>query len=194
MARVMVVYGTRPEAIKMAPVVSALGEDGRFDPLVAVTGQHREMLDQVNTLFGITPDADLNLMSAGSSLADMTARTVEAVASLLRRTRPDAVVAQGDTTSAFCAALAAYYEQIPVVHLEAGLRTGNIYSPFPEEANRRLVGQFAAQRVVVAPTRGASRSPATRSSTRSGRPSGSTRFSPTAGSPTSSAGTGRCCS
>ena len=150
MARVMVVYGTRPEAIKMAPVVSALATDGRFDPLVTVTGQHREMLDQVNTLFGITPDADLNLMSAGSSLADMTARTVEAVASLLRRTRPDAVVAQGDTTSAFCAALAAYYEQIPVVHLEAGLRTGNIYSPFPEEANRRLVGQFAA--LHLAPT------------------------------------------
>src|SRR6476469_8452762 len=135
MARVMVVYGTRPEAIKMAPVVSALGDDGRFDPLVAVTGQHREMLDQVNTLFGITPDFDLDLMSAGAGLADMTARTVQAVGSLLRRTKPEAVVVQGDTTSAFCAGLAAFYEQIPVVHLEAGLRTGNIYSPFPEEAN-----------------------------------------------------------
>jgi UDP-N-acetylglucosamine 2-epimerase (non-hydrolysing) len=146
----MVVYGTRPEAIKMAPVVAALGTDDRFDLTVAVTGQHREMLDQVNALFGITPDIDLDLMSAGASLSDMTARTVQEVGALLRRVRPDVLVVQGDTTSAFCAGLAAFYEKVPVVHLEAGLRTGDIYSPFPEEVNRRLVGQFAS--LHLAPT------------------------------------------
>ena len=134
----------------MAPVVAALTADERFELTVAVTGQHREMLDQVNTLFGITPDVDLDLMSAGAHLSDMTARTVQEVGALLRRVRPDVLVVQGDTTSAFCAGLAAFYEKVPVVHLEAGLRTGDIYSPFPEEVNRRLVGQFAS--LHLAPT------------------------------------------
>ena len=146
----MVVYGTRPEAIKMAPAASALRRSAQFETVVAVTGQHREMLDQVNALFGIVPDVDLDLMSAGAGLSDMTARAVSAVGAAIRERSPDVVLVQGDTTSAFCAGLAAFYEKVPVVHLEAGLRTGDIYSPFPEEVNRRLLGQFAA--LHLAPT------------------------------------------
>jgi UDP-N-acetylglucosamine 2-epimerase (non-hydrolysing) len=149
--KVMVVYGTRPEAIKMAPLVTALREHEELQPVVAVTGQHREMLDQVNELFGIRPDHDLDLMTHGAGLREITTRTLAATSELLQQTAPDAVVVQGDTTSAFTAALAAFYEQIPVVHLEAGLRTGNIYSPFPEEVNRRLTAPLAA--LHLAPTR-----------------------------------------
>ncbi|GAA2157532.1 UDP-N-acetylglucosamine 2-epimerase [Humibacillus xanthopallidus] len=141
--RVMTVYGTRPEAIKMAPLVAALEADDRLEPVVAVTGQHREMLDQVNALFGIRPAHDLDLMTPGASLAEITARTVLATSELLRADRPEVVVVQGDTTTVLATSLAAFYERIPVVHLEAGLRTGDIRSPFPEEANRRLTAPLA---------------------------------------------------
>jgi len=141
--RVMTVYGTRPEAIKMAPLVAALESDDRVEPVVAVTGQHREMLDQVNALFGIRPAHDLDLMAPGATLAEITARTVLATSALLRETRPDVVVVQGDTSTVLATGLAAFYEHIPVVHLEAGLRTGDVRSPFPEEANRRLTAPLA---------------------------------------------------
>ncbi len=150
MHRVMTIYGTRPEAIKMAPLVAALEGDERVEPIVAVTGQHREMLDQVNALFGIEPAHDLDLMTPGASLAEITSRTVLATAELLKADRPDIVVVQGDTTTVLAAGLAAFYERIPVVHLEAGLRTGDMYSPFPEEANRRLTSPLAA--LHLAPT------------------------------------------
>jgi len=138
MQSVMTIYGTRPEAIKMAPLIAALRAHPSLRPIVAVTGQHREMLDQVNELFDIVPDFDMDLMSPGATLTQIATRTLTASSELLERVLPDVVVVQGDTSSAFTAALAAFYHQIPVVHLEAGLRTGNIYSPFPEEANRRL--------------------------------------------------------
>ncbi len=150
MPRLMVVYGTRPEAIKMAPLIAALRAQPGIDTEVAVTGQHREMLDQVNRLFGIRPDHDLELMTHGATLAQVSTRALLATSDLLASTRPDVVVVQGDTLSAFVAALAAFYERIPVVHLEAGLRTGDIYSPFPEEVNRRLIAPIAA--LHLAPT------------------------------------------
>ncbi|MEP6799947.1 MAG: UDP-N-acetylglucosamine 2-epimerase (non-hydrolyzing) [Lapillicoccus sp.] len=150
MPRVMTIYGTRPEAIKMAPLIAALRDHPDLEPIVAVTGQHREMLDQVNALFGITPDHDLDLMTPGATLAQITSKTMLATSDLLERVRPDLVVVQGDTSSAFIAALAAFYHQIPVAHLEAGLRTGDIYSPFPEEVNRRLTAPIAA--LHLAPT------------------------------------------
>jgi UDP-N-acetylglucosamine 2-epimerase (non-hydrolysing) len=139
----MVVYGTRPEAIKLAPVVRALDEHGALRPRVVVTGQHREMLDQVNDFFGITPDVDLDLMTPGASVNAIARRVLESMETLLESGRPDAVVVQGDTTSAFAASLAAFLAAVPVVHVEAGLRTGNLRSPFPEEANRRLTAVVA---------------------------------------------------
>ena len=148
--KVLVVYGTRPEAIKLAPVVRALGADPAFCPVVAVTGQHREMLDQVNTFFGITPDVDLDLMIHGASPNAIARRVLREMESLLETQRPDAVVVQGDTTSAFAASLASFLADVPVVHVEAGLRTGNVRSPFPEEANRRLTGVVAS--LHLAPT------------------------------------------
>ena len=148
--RVMTIYGTRPEAIKMAPLIAAVHEHPAMEAVVAVTGQHREMLDQVNELFGIVPDHDLDLMTHGATLAAVTSRTLTATTDLLERTTPDLVVVQGDTSSAFTAALAAFYQRIPVVHLEAGLRTGDIYAPFPEEVNRRLTAPIAA--LHLAPT------------------------------------------
>lgn len=151
MPQVMLIYGTRPEAIKMAPLVEALEFQEGLDPVVAVTGQHREMLDQVNELFKITPDFDLNLMRPGASLTALSTRALTATSELLEEQRPDAVVVQGDTTSAFIAALAAFYQGIPVVHLEAGLRTFNIRSPFPEEANRRLVAPLAGLHLAPTP-------------------------------------------
>jgi UDP-N-acetylglucosamine 2-epimerase (non-hydrolysing) len=150
MKRVMLVYGTRPEAIKMAPLIKALDEHEDLAPFAVVTGQHREMLDQVNQLFDIKPEHDLDLMVHGAALTDIAARAVAAVGDVIRRESPDAVVVQGDTTSAMAAALAAFYSQVPVVHLEAGLRTGNMSAPFPEEANRRLVGALAT--LHLAPT------------------------------------------
>ncbi|EGR1295674.1 UDP-N-acetylglucosamine 2-epimerase (non-hydrolyzing) [Vibrio alginolyticus] len=138
--RILTVFGTRPEAIKMAPLVHALAADERFEAKCCVTAQHREMLDQVLELFEITPDYDLNLMKAGQTLNDVTARIVQELKLVLQEFQPDVVLVHGDTATTFAASLAAYYEQIEVGHVEAGLRTGNIYSPWPEEANRRLTG------------------------------------------------------
>ncbi|EJF7264696.1 UDP-N-acetylglucosamine 2-epimerase (non-hydrolyzing) [Vibrio parahaemolyticus] len=138
--RVLTVFGTRPEAIKMAPLVHALAVDERFDAKCCVTAQHREMLDQVLELFEIKPDYDLNLMKVGQSLNDVTARILLEIKPVLQDFKPDVVLVHGDTATTFAATLAAYYEQIPVGHVEAGLRTGNIYSPWPEEANRKLTG------------------------------------------------------
>ncbi|GEA22392.1 non-hydrolyzing UDP-N-acetylglucosamine 2-epimerase [Vibrio harveyi] len=138
--KVLTVFGTRPEAIKMAPLVHALTVDGRFEAKCCVTAQHREMLDQVLDLFEITPDYDLNLMQSGQTLNDVTARIILGLKPILQEFKPDVVLVHGDTATTFAASLAAYYEQIPVGHIEAGLRTGNIYSPWPEEANRKLTG------------------------------------------------------
>ncbi|WP_158120200.1 non-hydrolyzing UDP-N-acetylglucosamine 2-epimerase [Vibrio metoecus] len=138
--KVLTVFGTRPEAIKMAPLVHALAADERFEAKVCVTAQHREMLDQVLDLFEITPDYDLNLMKAGQTLNEVTARILLELKPVLQEFNPDVVLVHGDTATTFAASLAAYYEQISVGHVEAGLRTGNIYSPWPEEANRKLTG------------------------------------------------------
>ena len=151
MKRLMVVYGTRPEAIKMAPVIKALGRSPIFRPTVTVTAQHRGLLDQVHALFGIRADHDLDILSERQSLADITVRVLDGLCPLLRHERPEAVLVQGDTTTAFAGALAAFYNRVPVVHLEAGLRTGDRYSPFPEEINRRLATQLAS--LHLAPTR-----------------------------------------
>ncbi|MFF4208665.1 non-hydrolyzing UDP-N-acetylglucosamine 2-epimerase [Streptomyces sp. NPDC001796] len=153
MKRIMAVYGTRPEAIKMAPVVEALRASAHFEPLVAVTGQHRSMLDQVNRLFGIQPDHDLDILSTGQTLTDITTRTLERLRPVLHKEQPDAVLVQGDTTTTLAGALAAFYRKIPVVHLEAGLRTRSTYSPYPEEMNRRLTTRLA--NLHLAPTCGA---------------------------------------
>lgn len=144
MRKIAAIYGTRPEAIKMAPLIAALKADDRFEVTVIVTGQHREMLDQVNSLFGITADHDLDISSPGQSLTGITTKVLEGLSPLLASINPDGVIVQGDTTSAFAGALAAFYQQIPVFHLEAGLRSGNILNPFPEEANRKLISQIAA--------------------------------------------------
>lgn len=138
--KVLTVFGTRPEAIKMAPLVHALVADERFEAKCCVTAQHREMLDQVLELFDIKPDYDLNLMKVGQTLNDVTARIVQGLKPILEDFEPDVVLVHGDTATTFAASLAAYYEQIEVGHVEAGLRTGNMYSPWPEEGNRRLTG------------------------------------------------------
>lgn len=141
--KVLTVFGTRPEAIKMAPLVHQLANDERFDARVCVTAQHREMLDQVLGLFEITPEYDLNIMKAGQTLNDITAKILTELKPVLQDFKPDVVLVHGDTATTFAASLAAYYEQIKVGHVEAGLRTGNIYSPWPEEANRKLTGVLA---------------------------------------------------
>lgn len=138
--RILSVFGTRPEAIKMAPLVKMLERDNRFQSSVCVTAQHREMLDQVLELFDITPDYDLNVMKAGQSLNALTSHILTGMVPVLQGYKPDVVLVHGDTTTTFAVTLAAYYEQIAVGHIEAGLRTGNIYSPWPEEANRKLTG------------------------------------------------------
>lgn len=148
--RVMVVYGTRPEAIKLAPVVLALAESDTLIPIVVVTAQHREMLDQVNEVFGIVPDFDLNLMAHGQTLNGIAGSVITKIDAVFEKYKPDAVLVQGDTTTVMGAAIAAFNREIPVVHLEAGLRSGDINSPFPEEANRKIVSQIA--RVHLAPT------------------------------------------
>lgn len=140
MLKVMTIFGTRPEAIKMAPVVKALEAAPDMESIVTVTAQHREMLDQVLHLFSITPDYDLNIMSQGQTLYDVTCRALMGLQEVLKEAKPDVVLVHGDTTTTFVGALAAFYEGIPVGHVEAGLRTGNIYSPFPEEMNRKLTG------------------------------------------------------
>lgn len=143
-ASVAVVFGTRPEAIKMAPVVRALSATARLRVVVCTTGQHRQMLDQILDTFAITPDADLDVMEPGQTLAGLTARAVTRLDRFLADRRPDLLLVQGDTTTAFAAALTAFYHRVPVGHVEAGLRTGNLYSPWPEEANRVLVSRLAA--------------------------------------------------
>lgn len=144
MKKIMLVFGTRPEAIKMAPLVKEFRkymED--FQTIVCVTGQHREMLDQVLRLFEITPDYDLNIMKQGQDLYDVTARVLTGMRDVLKEVQPDVVLVHGDTTTSTAAALAAFYQQIPVGHVEAGLRTHNIYSPWPEEMNRQITGRIA---------------------------------------------------
>lgn len=140
----MLVFGTRPEAIKMAPLVKEFQKyPNDFKTIVCVTGQHREMLDQVLSLFEITPDYDLNIMKQGQDLYDVTARVLVGMRDVLKETQPDVVLVHGDTTTSTAAALAAFYQQIPVGHVEAGLRTHNIYSPWPEEMNRLITGRIA---------------------------------------------------
>lgn len=142
--KVLVVFGTRPEAIKMAPLVKRLiSHPEAFEAIVCVTGQHREMLDQVLRIFDITPDYDLNIMKQGQDLTDVTIRVLEGMRGVLNEVSPDIVLVHGDTTTSTAAALAAFYKQIPVAHVEAGLRTHNIYSPWPEEMNRNLTGRLA---------------------------------------------------
>lgn len=141
--KVLSVFGTRPEAIKMAPLVKALEADAFFTSKVAVTAQHREMLDQVLSLFDITPNYDLNLMKPGQDLYDITSGVLLGLREVLKDFQPDLVLVHGDTATTFAASLAAFYQQIPVGHVEAGLRTGNLYSPWPEEANRVLTGRLA---------------------------------------------------
>lgn len=148
--KVMVIYGTRPEGIKVAPVIKALDEDDWLTPIVVVTAQHREMLDQVNEVFEIEPDVDLNLMAHGQTLNRIAGSVISGIDVVLEEHAPDAVLVQGDTTTVMGAAIAAFNREIPVVHLEAGLRSGDINSPFPEEANRKIVSQIA--RVHLAPT------------------------------------------
>jgi UDP-N-acetylglucosamine 2-epimerase (non-hydrolysing) len=141
--KILTVFGTRPEAIKMAPLVHALAADERFEAKVCVTAQHREMLDQVLALFEITPDYDLNLMKPGQDLTDITCGILTGLKPILSEFIPDHVLVHGDTATTFSTTLAAYYQQIKVGHVEAGLRTGNIYSPWPEEGNRKLTGTLA---------------------------------------------------
>ena len=144
MKKVLLVFGTRPEAIKMAPLVLEFRKyNEKFETVVCVTGQHREMLDQVLRLFEITPDYDLNIMQANQDLYDVTNRILTGLKDVLKQVKPDLVFVHGDTTTSTSAALAAFYQQIPVAHVEAGLRTGNIYSPWPEEMNRQLTGRLA---------------------------------------------------
>ncbi|PKH93347.1 UDP-N-acetylglucosamine 2-epimerase (non-hydrolyzing) [Pseudoalteromonas sp. 78C3] len=140
--KVLTVFGTRPEAIKMAPLVHALAADERFESRCCVTAQHREMLDQVLELFKILPNYDLNLMKAGQTLPEITSRILLELTPVLKEFKPDVVLVHGDTATTFAASFAAYYEQIAVGHVEAGLRTGNIYSPWPEEGNRKLTGSL----------------------------------------------------
>ncbi|MGI6495864.1 MAG: non-hydrolyzing UDP-N-acetylglucosamine 2-epimerase [Kiritimatiellia bacterium] len=143
MRRVSVIFGTRPEAIKLCPVILELKKHSNFDCKVCVTGQHREMLDQVLPVFGVVPDVDLGLMRANQSLGGLTVRAIEALDRYLAEAKPDVVLVQGDTTTVFCAALTAFYHKIPIGHVEAGLRTGNMASPWPEEANRVLTTRLA---------------------------------------------------
>ncbi|WP_207063714.1 non-hydrolyzing UDP-N-acetylglucosamine 2-epimerase [Motiliproteus sp. SC1-56] len=153
MQKLLLVFGTRPEAIKMAPLVKALEVDARFDARVCVTAQHRQMLDQVLALFEIEPAYDLNLMKPGQTLTDVTCAVLQGLEPVLSDWKPDRLLVHGDTTTTFAATLAAFYQKIPVGHVEAGLRTGNIYSPWPEEINRKLTG--AITDLHFAPTEGA---------------------------------------
>ena len=152
MKKVMLVFGTRPEAIKMAPLVKEFQKyPDIFETIVCVTGQHRQMLDQVLNLFEITPDYDLNIMKAGQDLYDVTSRVLTGMRDVFAQVVPDVVLVHGDTTTSTAAALAAFYKQIPVGHVEAGLRTHNIYSPWPEEMNRQITGRIAAYNFAPTP-------------------------------------------
>lgn len=150
--KIMLVFGTRPEAIKVAPLVKEFQKyPERFETMVCVTGQHREMLDQVLRLFEITPDYDLNIMKQGQDLYDVTSRVIIGMRDVLKEAQPDVVFVHGDTTTSMAAALAAFYQQIPVAHIEAGLRTHNIYSPWPEEMNRQITGRIATYNFAPTP-------------------------------------------
>lgn len=141
--KILSIFGTRPEAIKFAPIINLLDKDKRFSSVVCVTGQQREMLDQVLSLFEIKPDYDLRVMRKGQTLSGVVSRILEKISPLLMKEKPDMILVQGDTSSAFAAALASHYCHIPVAHIEAGLRTGDIFAPFPEEANRTLISHLA---------------------------------------------------
>ncbi|MGI8466368.1 non-hydrolyzing UDP-N-acetylglucosamine 2-epimerase [Pectobacterium punjabense] len=141
--KVLTVFGTRPEAIKMAPLVHALAQDGAFESRICVTAQHREMLDQVLRLFDITPGYDLDIMRPGQGLSEISCRILSGLEPVMKEFKPDLVLVHGDTTTTLATSLAAFYQRIPVGHVEAGLRTGNLYSPWPEEANRKLTGHLA---------------------------------------------------
>lgn len=143
MKKILFVFGTRPEAIKMAPLVLKLKEEKQFETKVCVTGQHREMLDQVLKLFDLIPDYDLNLMRVGQTLSDITTGVLNGLEEIFKSWNPDLILVHGDTATTFAASLASYYHKIKIGHVEAGLRTGNIYSPWPEEANRKLTGVLA---------------------------------------------------
>lgn len=152
MKKIMLVFGTRPEAIKMAPLVKEFQKNkDNFQTIVCVTGQHREMLDQVLNIFEIKPDYDLNIMKQGQDLYDVTARVLLGMRDVLKESKPDVVLVHGDTTTSTAAALAAFYQQIPVGHVEAGLRTNNIYSPWPEEMNRQITGRIATYNFAPTP-------------------------------------------
>jgi len=148
--KVLVVLGTRPEAIKMAPLILKMRVVQGLDVKVCVTAQHRQMLDQVLNLFGIVPDWDLDLMQPGQDLTDIMTRALAGLRGIFAESRPDAVLVHGDTSTTLAASLAAYYQQIPVGHVEAGLRTNNLYSPWPEEANRKLTSVLT--RIAATPT------------------------------------------
>ena len=150
--KIMTVYGTRPEAIKVAPVIKALENDDRFESVAVSTGQHKEMLEQVNTMFGIEPKLDLHLMKPGQGLNEIVSRALMGLDEIIDAEEPDVIISQGDTSTAMAAALAGFHRGVKIVHLEAGLRTGDIHSPFPEEANRKLIGQVAE--LHLAPTSG----------------------------------------
>lgn len=150
--KIMSIFGTRPEAIKMAPVVKKLEETEGIESIVCVTAQHREMLDQVLELFDITPQYDLNIMKAGQSLSEITSRALLGLEDVIKKTNPHMILVHGDTTTTFVGALAAFYSQVRVGHVEAGLRSGNMYSPYPEEVNRSLTGRLA--HLHFAPTKG----------------------------------------
>lgn len=152
MKKVMLVFGTRPEAIKMCPLVKEFQKhSNEFETIVCVTGQHREMLDQVLNIFDVTPDYDLNIMKQGQDLYDVTARVLVGMRDILKEVHPDVVLVHGDTTTSTASALAAFYQQIPVGHVEAGLRTHNIYSPWPEEINRQITGRIATYNFAPTP-------------------------------------------
>lgn len=152
MKKIMLVFGTRPEAIKMAPLVKEFQKKNEsFETIVCVTGQHREMLDQVLDIFDIKPDYDLNIMKQGQDLYDVTARVLTGMRDVLKEAQPNVVLVHGDTTTSTAAALAAFYQQIPVGHVEAGLRTHNIYSPWPEEMNRQITGRIATYHFAPTP-------------------------------------------
>ena len=152
MKKIMLVFGTRPEAIKMCPLVKEFQKRAdKFETIVCVTGQHREMLDQVLKIFEVTPDIDLNIMKQGQDLTDVTVRILNGMRDVFKECRPDVVLVHGDTTTSTAAALAAFYAQIPVGHVEAGLRTHNIYSPWPEEMNRQVTGRIATYNFAPTP-------------------------------------------
>lgn len=152
MKKIMIVFGTRPEAIKMAPLVKELKKHSEFEVKVCVTAQHREMLDQVLDLFSIEPDFDLNIMEHGQTISDITNKIIKGMESIFKEYKPDILLVHGDTTTTFASALAAFYQKITVGHIEAGLRSGNIYSPYPEEMNRMLTGRIA--KFHFSPTKG----------------------------------------